>query len=119
MEFVKTGPLAGYPRHMYNKFKKYHQDNPKVWELFKKFAYDMKNSGREKYSAEIIVNQIRWHYDISSKGDDVFKINNDFKPMYARMLAHKYPKDFGDFFQFRTVRSRGIGSEEERARRGE
>lgn len=118
MEYIKSGPLEGYPKHVYEKFKQYHTDNPKVWDLFKRFAYDMRNTGRETYSAEIIINQIRWHHDIESKGGEAFKINNDYKPMYARMLVYKYP-EFKDFFKFRKVTSRGIGSEEERARRGE
>lgn len=119
MDIIESGPLAGYPRKVYDRFKKYHDVNPKVWKLFVQFARQMKQSGRSTYSAEIIINQIRWHHDIESKGKDVFKINNDFKPMYARMLVHKYPKEFEGFFKFREVRSMGIGSREEREARGE
>lgn len=111
-----NGPFEGYPHSVIEKFRTYHLSHPKVFILFKQYANEMIKSGREHYSAEIIINQIRWHHDIQSKGADVFKISNDFKPLYARLLVFKYP-EFKDFFQFRQVRSLGIGSDEERERR--
>lgn len=111
-----NGPFEGYPKSVILKFRDYHNSHPKVYKLFKQYANQMKESGREHYSAEIIINQIRWHHDIKSNGADVFKISNDFKPLYARLLVYKFP-EFKDFFQFRQVRSLGIGSEEERERR--
>jgi len=61
------------------------------WKLFRQFSMEMKNAGKESYSAEIIINQIRWHHDIESKGGEAFKINNDYKPMYTQNVSIQIP----------------------------
>jgi len=104
-----------YPKEVLGKFKAYHLRNPKVYEEFKRLAFQMKKTGRKKYSAEIIINVMRWHLDLKTTGD-VFEINNDFKPLYARLLIYHFP-EFTRFFEFRKVRSKGVGSIEERERR--
>lgn len=103
-----------YPREMLERFKKYHRENPRIYEEFKRLAFEMKKTGRTRYSAETIINVIRWHSDIATSGD-VFEINNDFKPIYVRLLIYHYP-EFLDFFELRKVTSRGHKSEEQRNR---
>jgi len=116
MKIVIKGPFKGYPKKVLGRFREYHKSNPHVYRLFKKLAFEMSETGRKQYSAEVIVNVMRWHHDLNSKGDP-FKINNDFKPMYARLLVHRHP-ELGEFFHFRRVRSLGIKSEEQREREG-
>jgi len=110
--------FSRYPKTTLDRFKKFHGANPHVYREFKKHAFAIRNTGRQKYSAEIIVNVIRWHRDLQT-GGDVFKINNDFKSIYARLLAHNHP-EFEDFFEFRNhAPNWGKLSEEERRRRGD
>jgi hypothetical protein len=109
--------FGDYPATVLAKFKRYHEKNPQVYEEFKRLAFQMKKTGRRKYSAEIIINVMRWHMDLKTSGD-VFEINNDFKPIYARLLIYHYP-EFQKFFEFRKVRSKGIGSQEQKEREGE
>lgn len=104
--------FEGYPKHVLDRFSEYHRENPQVYQAFKDLAFEMKRTGRKKYSAEVIINVLRWNYDLGTTGD-VFKINNDFKPLYARLLVYYYP-EFENFFEFRSVRSKGIGSHYER-----
>lgn len=106
--------FTGYPSSVLERFKAYHAKNPNVYQEFKKLAFQMKETGKRKYSAEVIINVLRWHVDLKTSGD-VFEINNDFKPLYARLLVHHYP-EFDKFFEFRKVKSRGIKSEEQRNR---
>ena len=74
-------------RSLTAKFNTFHADNPHVWVLFKRFAREAYNSGRDHYSARAIFHRIRWHISIETKSDDDFKINNNHSPFYARMLA--------------------------------
>lgn len=73
-------------------FEKFHSENPKVYELFKYFTMQVRNAGFHKYSAEAVLNQIRWYTTIETRGDD-FKINNDYKPYYSRMYMNEHNVD--------------------------
>lgn len=80
---------------------KFHEENPHVFELFKAFCADLRNAGRKRYGAKAIVERIRWHLDVETKGDQ-FKINNNFPAFYSRLLMIEDPS-FVDFFQTRST----------------
>jgi hypothetical protein len=104
-----------YPQSTLDRFKKFHSENPHVYKKFKDLAFQMKNTGRSRYSAETIVNVIRWHEDLQSTGN-VFKINDHFRSIYARLLIYHHP-EFIDFFELRqNAPNRGLLSEEEQNR---
>lgn len=65
--------------------------NPHVWQLFCKYAFEMIAAGKKKGSAWDVINRIRWHEEIETKGGE-FKISNDFIGWYARMFIKKYPQ---------------------------
>jgi hypothetical protein len=88
--------FARYPEPMKRAFKKFHADNPWVYDEFKKLATQMKNSGRKRYSAEAILQVLRWHMDLQTTGVE-FKISNNFRSMYARLLVYNNP-EFKGFF---------------------
>lgn len=85
------------------KFKAFHLDNPHVYKKFKEYAFKIKKTGRKKYSAVTLINVIRWEHDTETTGD-VFKINNDFIALYARLLIHHYP-EFDNFFELRKMKA--------------
>lgn len=100
-----------YPKSVISRFKRFNRKNPNVFKQFKELASKMLSTGRAKYSARTIIEVMRWEYDLQTVGE-VFKINGDFVPIYVRMLIHQSP-EFGDFFELRRVRSRGIKSSEQ------
>ena len=100
-----------YPKVTLERFKKFHFENPNVYEEFKKIAVQMRETGRKKYSAETIINVIRWHRDVATTGD-VFEINNDFKSIYVRLLIHNHD-EFRGFFELRNPNVRGRKSAEQ------
>lgn len=103
--------FSRYPKVSLQRFSKFHADNPCVYDEFKRLAFEIKSTGRKKYSAETIVNVIRWHRDLKTAGD-VFEINNDFRSMYVRLLICHHP-EFFDFFELRqNAPNRGRKSEE-------
>lgn len=81
------------------RFINYHKQNPQVWELFQKFAFQAINAGRKKMGAALIFERIRWHLSIETIGDD-FKMNNNYRADYARMFNEKFPEHH-DFFETR------------------
>lgn len=88
---------------IFERFTTFHNDNPGVWRLFKRFTFELIEAGRTRYSVDAIFNRIRWHVEIETRGEAV-KINNDFTAYYARMFMATYPQHAG-FFELRKRRS--------------
>ena len=65
-------------------FEEFDRRNPDVWRLFERFTLLAIGSGRAHYSAEAILQRLRWHVDIDTRSADGFKINDHFRTFYAR-----------------------------------
>ena len=90
-------------------FFKFHEENPGVYKLFNRFCYEYLDSGKEKISAAMIINRIRWEIDIHTTGDDL-KINNNHQPYYARLWVRNNPAH-KNLFNFKKVRGEEDGQE--------
>lgn len=87
-------------------FKKYHSDNPHIYAQFVKYARKTKERGFKNYSANGIFELIRWHTGI--KGNDCFKLNNIYRPDYARKIMEELPDEFAGFFRVRVTTSKRV-----------
>ena len=114
MSFPRDELFKDYPSVVLERFRQWHSENPQIYQQFKKLAYEMLSTGRKRYSARTIIEVMRWHYDLNTRGD-TFEINDNFTPIYVRLLIYHHP-EFNDFFELRTVRSRGMFSQEQRRR---
>ena len=85
------------------RFKKYHEENPMIYHSFKRYALAAIGRGHKRLSSEFIFNIIRWETKINALNDD-FKINNDMKPWYARLILRDYPQ-YKDFFETRKCKA--------------
>ncbi len=85
-------------------FKKFHAENPHIWEMFVKYTKDLTDAGLQHYSARGVMHRVRWEAGIKSSSDP-FKINNDFTPYYARLFMREFPKHDG-FFKTRELISK-------------
>ena len=74
----------------------FHHDNPTIYELFKRFTFEVIERGHDKYSSKAIFERIRWHTDIETNGDE-FKMSNNYTPYYARFFMHEHPQYEGFF----------------------
>lgn len=82
---------------------RWHRANPHVYELFKRFTFDVIKRGHKHYSSKAIFERIRWHTDIETTGEE-FKMSNNYTPYYARLFMKDFP-DHADFFRTKTLRS--------------
>lgn len=78
------------------KFTEFHKDNPHVYEQLKSFARELVAAGHKKLSISLIVERVRWETAIRTVAADPFKISNNHKPEYARLLD-KEPEFAGKF----------------------
>lgn len=79
------------------RFTLYHKDNPHVYALLVAFARQVQGYGKHKYSIAALFERIRWHYDTGIQTAEPFKISNDFKPEYSRLIMHNEPDLVGFF----------------------
>jgi len=88
------------------KFNNFHEKNPHVYEMLKRFTFEVIETGREHYGMTSIFNRIRWYTTVETTGDP-FKINNNFYPYYARLFMRDHPEHDG-FFRIRALGRRGV-----------
>ena len=81
------------------RWREWHRDNPRVYELFQQYTLQAINAGRPRYSARVVIERIRWHVNIETRGDE-FKINDHYTPYYARLFMRDHPQHAG-FFETR------------------
>ena len=93
--------------HIREAFWKFHQANPRIWELFYRFAHEAKAAGRAHYGVAAIFERIRWHLNVETTGEE-FKLNNNYRSCYARMLMIHEPQ-LGRFFNTRRAPIRLMG----------
>lgn len=82
-------------------FPQYHFDNPHIYEAFKKYTFLSIGKGFKNFSAQFIFEVIRW--ETSVNGNDMYKINNNFRAFYSRLFMNQHPEYEG---YFRTRKSK-------------
>ena len=84
-----------------DQFKEYHADNPQVYELFKRYAFQLINRGFQHYSSKSLFERIRWHNSVEVVNSS-FKLNNNYTAYYSRLFAKDFP-EHASFFQTRDL----------------
>jgi hypothetical protein len=84
-------------------FNQFHKDNPHIYQAFERASLKAIEKGREKISAKLIINWIRWNEYLTST-DQNFKINDAYHAYYSRLFVHYHP-EYKDKFEFRKLRN--------------
>ena len=80
----------------------YHKRNPEVYELFKRYTFQLIRAGHNHYSAKGVFERIRWHSDVETAGEP-FKISNNYTPYYARLFMTEFKRHDG-FFRIKELK---------------
>ena len=83
-------------------FETFHQANPHVYRLFKRFTFDAIRAGRKRFSSDAVLHRIRWYTNIETTDEAGFKINDHWTAFYARLFMRDHPEHEG-FFALRTA----------------
>ena len=91
-------------------FQEYHQENPDIYQAFKKITFQLIDNGRTYYGAKGIIEVIRYDriigavsYATEDQDSLEFKINNNYAPDYARKFMVDYPL-YNNFFKLRQLK---------------
>jgi len=78
-------------------FKAFHLANPRIYRELVRLARDLKLKGHQRYGISGLFEVIRWHRHMETT-DPQFKLSNNHKPYYARLIMAR-EKDLNGFFQ--------------------
>lgn len=88
------------------RFEEFHAANPHVYRtLVEQARRWVRETGRHKLGAQMLIERVRWVLAITTRGDD-YKINNDYAAFYARLLMYREP-DLAGLFDLRRSEADG------------
>lgn len=95
--------LAGKPSDpIQYAFERFHADNPKVYSKLVELALSAKANGHERMGIGLLWERLRWYYTVEIRGNDKFKLNNNHRSRYARLIMANEPALEG-FFKTREL----------------
>lgn len=83
-------------------FWEFHQNNPTVYRLLVRYARQWRQY-HTHCSINLLFERVRWAYFVKIKSQDNFRLNNNHRAFYARMIERREP-DLHDFFRLRQQR---------------
>tara|TARA_B100000123_G_scaffold272568_1_gene255953 strand:+ start:397 stop:783 length:387 start_codon:yes stop_codon:yes gene_type:complete len=92
-------------------FIDFHYANPHVFTKYRNYAYIVFKRGLRKSSSELIFNRLRW-FEAVQTTDPLFKLNNNYKPYYARLLMSIGPFKENNFFDLRKSAADDLSNDE-------
>jgi len=87
----------------WKRFREYDEKNPQIWKAFSQITLQAIRKGHKRLGASFIINIIRWERPEVAEGD-IFKVNNDFYPYYARKFMDEFP-EHRKVFELRKLRA--------------
>jgi len=84
------------------RFQLFHDQNPHVANILAQRAFSLKRQGVRHWGIAALFEVLRYEFALKTQGD-AFKLNNDFRALYSRMLMDEYPELEG-FFETRARR---------------
>ena len=86
------------------RFKRFDQAHPEIYDEFRIIAHDLLRRGRGHYGSKAILEVIRYQRMLSGKSEtEPFKINNTYSSRYARKLMEDDDR-FRVFFEVRELK---------------
>lgn len=85
------------------RFESFHTLNPWVFRAFVRLTEDWIARGRDRIGIGMLTEIIRWEYGRQTVGDE-FRINNNFRSRYVRLLIAEHP-EFREVFHTRELRA--------------
>jgi len=68
------------------KFRQFHRINPWVYKELRRLSLEMVKRGHKHYGIAGLFEVLRWQRAMSTSMQDGFKLNNNHKSFYSRML---------------------------------
>lgn len=77
-------------------FTRFHSENPHVYEELVLLARRSRRAGAARVGIGMLFEVLRWRHTLRTGGDD-FKLNNNYRSYYARLIMSREPDLWGIF----------------------
>lgn len=99
-------PRSAYStqRRIADRFREFHDANPEVYDELVALARRAADRGHRRMGIDMLFNIVRWNRLMSTVDTDRtgFKLNNDFRSHYARLIMSQEP-DLEGLFETRAL----------------
>ena len=85
-------------------FDDFNREHPEVYSELVRLARQLKSRGHKRYGIGSLFEVIRWHRALQSRDEAGFKVNNNFRSRYARLIMQR-ESDLAGFFETRELRA--------------
>lgn len=83
-------------------FNEFHAEHPEVYRQLVRLAREWRSHGHAKLGIATLFEKLRWEWHVSGLEDkDGFKLNNNYRALYARKIMADNP-DLDGLFEIRT-----------------
>ena len=86
------------PKSIRARFLKFHEENPRVYAEIVEIARLMKQRGVKVMGIALIFERLRWLHFIEVLTDEPYKLSNDFRAEYSRLIMYS-EEDLQGFFR--------------------
>jgi predicted PolB exonuclease-like 3'-5' exonuclease len=84
-------------------FLAFHSSNPHIMDAIVRYTRQLITAGHKHFGMGAVFERIRWDYAVSTLADTKgFKINNNYRSRYVRLLEATHPQ-FKGFYRQRKV----------------
>ena len=73
-------------------FARFHRDNPQVYDELAELARPLFDRGQPRIGIGMLYEVARYSHMLRTDGRDGFKLNNNHRALYARLLVHNHPE---------------------------
>lgn len=80
-------------------FEAFHAENPHVYRKLRELALEARRAGVEHLGIAVLFERLRWYSQVETTGDQ-YRLNNNFRALYARLLMQREP-ELREFFRLR------------------
>ncbi|ASQ94439.1 hypothetical protein AB0M05_35960 [Streptomyces violaceusniger] len=92
------------PASIQAQFETFHQLNPWVLRALEALTADYLKRGARRVGIGMLFEVLRWRYVTATEGEDEFRLNNNFRSRYVRLLIERHP-EWAPAFEVRSLRT--------------
>lgn len=82
------------------RFDTFHRENPHVYRELVRLARMLKVRGHQKIGIAMLFEQLRWQYALATSDMSGYKLNNNYRAHYARLIMDR-ELDLSGIFEVR------------------
>lgn len=86
------------------RFEAFHALHPWVLEALERLTSECLRRGFTRVGIGMLFEVLRWEYGRVTSGDEEFRLNNDYRSRYARLLIARHP-EWAAVFELRALRA--------------